>query len=111
LAGLGPQRAQVRKRIEASRVTALERDLKRVLTYESDVFDAELLRAERLDPGQPPRGAGLTSTFSARARPSQLFGGVSRAFAVFPGDVHRLPGAIDIDVDWKRIGVLQCLSA
>jgi hypothetical protein len=28
-------------------------------------------------------------------------------FAVFPGDVHRLRCAIDVDVDWKRIGILQ----
>jgi len=92
-------------------VTALESDLKRVLPYESDVLDAELLGTERLHSGEPPRGAGLTSTFSTWARPSQLFGGVSRAFAVFPGDVHRLPRAIDIDVDWERIGVLQWLGA
>ncbi len=92
-------------------MTALERDLKRILTDEGDVLDAELFGAERLDPGQAPGGTGLTATFSARTRPSQLLGCVLRVLAVLPRDLHRLPRAIDIDVDWKRIGVLQSLSA
>jgi hypothetical protein len=45
LARIGPERAKVRERVEAGRVTALERDLKRILTDEGDVFDAELFGA------------------------------------------------------------------
>src|SRR5450756_2085461 len=86
LAWIGPQRAQVRERVEAGRVTALERDLKRILTDEGDVLDAELFGAERLDPGQAPGGTGLTATFSARTRPSQLLGCVLRVLAVLPRD-------------------------
>ena len=104
---LGPQRAKVRERVDAGRVPAFERDLECVLTDEHHILDAQLLGTERVDPGKAPGSAGFTPTFSARARPSQLLGRVSGAVAVFPGDLHRLLCAIDIDVDWKRIGVLQ----
>jgi hypothetical protein len=28
---------------------------------------------------------------------------------VFPGDLHHLALAVDVDVDWERVGVLQLL--
>ena len=31
--------------------------------------------------------------------------------AVFPNHVHHLAFAVDIDVEWKRVGVLQLASA
>jgi hypothetical protein len=92
-------------------MAAFECDLKRVLTDENDVFDAQLFRAERLHSREAPGRTRLTATFSAWTRPSQLLSGVGRAFAAFPRDVHRLARAIDVDVDWKRIGVLQWLGA
>ena len=106
-ARLGTQRAKVRERVDAGGVPAFESDLEGVLTDERDVFDTQLLGTQRLDPGQAAGCAGFTATFGARTSPSQLLGGVGGVVAAFPCDVHRLARAIDVDVDWKRIGVLQ----
>src|SRR5450759_1283823 len=107
LPGLGTQRAEVRESVNARRMAAFEGDLERVLPDECYVFDAQLLGAQRLDPGETAGCPHLTATLSARTRPSKLLGGVSDAVAVFPRDLHRLACSIDIDVDRKRIGILQ----
>src|SRR5260370_853423 len=57
-AGLGPQAAEVRERVDAGRVAAFECDLERVLTDERHVSDEELFGAERLDARQAPWSAG-----------------------------------------------------
>src|SRR5450759_2758484 len=88
LPGLGTQRAQVREGVDARRVPAVEGDLQRVLPNERYVFDAQLLGAQRLDPGKAAGCPHLTATLSTRTCPSDLLGGVSDAVAVFPRDHH-----------------------
>jgi hypothetical protein len=92
-------------------VSAVECDLHRVLADEGHILDAKLFRAQSLDSREPPRRAGLTATFSARTGPAQLFSGVLAVVAVLPRDFHDLACTIDVDVDWKRIRILQLLSA
>src|SRR5258708_22575862 len=102
-AGLGPQAAEVRERVDAGRVAAFECDLERVLTDERHVSDEELFGAERLDARQAPWSAGFTAARSARTRPPQLLGGVCGVLAVFPGHLHRLLSAANIHVHWIPI--------
>ena len=111
LARLGLHRPQVREGVNACRVAALEGDLECVLTDQHDVFDAQLFRRERLDPRQSPRCACLTPTFGAGTCPAQLLRGVRGVLTAFPRDLHRLAGAVDVDVDRERIGILQLCSA
>src|SRR6266705_5595714 len=51
------QAPQEREGVDASRVSALERDLQGVLSDEGDVADLELVIVQSSDPRQPPRRA------------------------------------------------------
>ncbi len=55
-------------------MSALERDLKRVLTDKRNVLDAELFCVEVLHASETSWDAGLAATLGARASPSQLLG-------------------------------------
>ncbi len=90
-------------------MAALERDLQGVLADQAHVLDSKLVLGEVLDPGQAARRPGLTATFGAGARPPELCSRVSAAVAALPCDLHHLAFAIDVDVDWKRVRVLQLL--
>jgi hypothetical protein len=92
-------------------MSAVECDLNCVLADESYVLDPQLFRAQRLDPSEPPGRACLAATFRARTSPSQLLTRVFAVVAVFPRNLHDLARTIDVDVDWKRIRILQLLSA
>lgn len=92
-------------------MSAVECDLNCVLAHEGHVLDPKLFRAQRLDPSEPPGRAGLTATFGARTSPSQLLTGVLAVVAVFPSDLYDLTRTIDVDVDWKRIRILQLSRA
>jgi len=106
-AAYGFEPAKVRERVDARRVAAVEGDLQRVLAHQRDVFDPELVRAQGIDSREPSRCAGLTATFGAGACPSQLLTGIRNLVPVLPRDLHHLARAIDIDVDRKRIWILQ----
>src|SRR5437773_9306109 len=99
--------SEVRKCIEPGGMTALERDLQRVLADELDVLHPQLFVAERLHARQPSRHACLAPTLRARARPPQLLARVGRARAVLPGDLHDLTRAVDVDVAGKRVWALR----
>jgi len=107
----GVQPAQEGKRVQACGVAALERDLQSVLADQAHVLDAQLGGIEILDPGQAPRGAGLTPALRARACPPELLSAVHAPMTAFPLDHHLLALAVDVDVQWERVGVLQVLSA
>ncbi len=66
--------AQESERVEAGRVSALERDLKCVLTDKRYVLDAQLFCVKVLHASETSREAGLAATLGARASPSQLLG-------------------------------------
>ena len=91
-------------------MAALERNLQCVLTDQAHVLDPKLFGGQALDASQSPRRARFTSTLRARARPPELLARVRAAVPVLPRDLHHLALAIDIDVEWKRVGVLQWLS-
>src|SRR5260370_2605571 len=66
--------AQHSERVDASRVSALERDLKCGLTDQDDVLYTHLAWIDILHASETSRDAGLAATLSARASPSQLLG-------------------------------------
>jgi hypothetical protein len=107
---LRPETAQVRKGVDAGRVSALECDLHRVLSDERHVFDSQLIRTQRREPCEPAGGTAFATTLSTRTRPSQLLTGVRGSLSVLPGDVHHLAGTVDVDVDRERIGILRGLG-
>lgn len=88
-------------------MTALERDLERVLTDERDVLDVQLIGRKARQPGKTARRAGLASAFSARARPAEALARVGAAVTAFPDDLHDLAVAVDVDRQRKGIGVFQ----
>jgi hypothetical protein len=88
-------------------MAALERDLKRILPDEAHVLDPKLIRGQALDAGESTWSSGFTATLGARAGPSQLFARIGAAVAVLPSDLHHLALSVDVDVEWKRVGVLQ----
>jgi hypothetical protein len=90
-------------------MAALESDLKRVLADQAHVLDPQLFRGEVLDACQAARRSGFTATLGARACPPELFSRVNAAVAVLPRDLHHLALAVDVDVEWKRVAVLQVL--
>ena len=107
----GIETAQEREGVQAGGVAALERDLEGVLADQAHVLDPQLRGIQSLDPGQSPGSSGLASTLSARARPSELLPAVDASMAALPLDHHLLAFAVDVDVQRKRVGVLQVLSA
>jgi hypothetical protein len=90
-------------------MAALECDLQSVLADQAHVVDAELLRRKFPDPGEPARGSGFAPTLGAWTSPSELLARIAAAMAAFPRNLHHLAFAIDVDVEWKRVGVLQLL--
>jgi hypothetical protein len=90
-------------------VAALESDLQRVLPDEAHVLDPQLVRREVIDSGQAARRSCLTSALGAWACPSELFARICAAVTTLPLDLHHLALAVDVDVEWKRIRVLQLL--
>src|SRR5215472_1010892 len=101
------QASKKRKRVDPGGVSALERDLQRVLPDERYVLDSQLLVTECLDSRQAPRHSRLAATLGAWAGPSQLLARVSRVSAVLPHDLHDLALAVHVDVCRKRIRVLR----
>jgi hypothetical protein len=91
-------------------VAALESDLERVLADQAHVLNSKLFGSEVFHPRQAPGRTRLASTLGAGAGPAELFARVGTAVPILPDHVHDLAFAIDIDVDWKRIGILQLLS-
>jgi len=91
-------------------VAALKCDLQRVLADEAHVLKSKLLWSEVLDARQAARGARLTTTLGTGARPAELLPRVRAAVAVLPNHVHHIAFAVGVDVDWKRVGVLQWAS-
>lgn len=92
-------------------MAALERDLEGVLADQAHVLDPQLGRIQRLDPGKAAGGSRLTPAFGARACPPELLAAVHAAMTAFPFDHHLLALAVDVDVQRKRVGVLQVLGA
>jgi hypothetical protein len=90
-------------------VTTLESDLQRVLPDEAHVLDPKLVKREVLDARQAAWRSRLTSALGAWACPSELISRVSAAVATLPMDLHHLALAVDVDVEWKRVRVLQLL--
>jgi hypothetical protein len=93
--------------VEAGRVSAFERYLQRVLTNQSHIFDPELVGTEVFDPVESTWCARFAAALRAWTRPSELFGGVAAAHAVFPNYFHHLTLTVGVDGGWKRVGVLQ----
>jgi hypothetical protein len=91
-------------------VAALECDLKRVLSDEADVLDTELFGSKVLDTREAPWGTCLTATFGAGAGPAELLARIGAVVSVLPIHGHHLAFAVHVDVDWKRVGVLQLVS-
>lgn len=90
-------------------MATLERDLQRVLADQAHVLDPQLLRGEVLDAGQATWRSRFAPALGAGARPPQLLSRVDAAVAALPRDLHHLALAVDVDVEWKRVGVLQLL--
>ena len=88
-------------------MSALERDLQRVLTDKGHVADPKLVVVQGLDPGKPARRTGLATTLRTGTRPSQLLARVGASRPILPRDLNHLAGAVDVDVGRKRIRVLQ----
>ena len=107
----GIEVAQERERVQAGGMAALERDLEGVLADQAHVLDSQLRGIQGLDPGQAPGRSGLASTLGARARPPELLAAVDAPMAALPLDHHLLALAVDVDVQRKRVGVLQVPSA
>lgn len=95
------------ERVKPGRVPAFERDLQRVLTDQSHVFDPELSGIEVLDASQASRSTGLTTTLGAWASPPELLAGVGAPASVLPADLHDLALPVDVDVERKGIRVSQ----
>ncbi len=60
-----------------------------------------------LDAGETSGDAGLAATLRAWAGPAKALAGIAAAMPVLPRDDHDLTFAVDIDVQWIRIGVFQ----
>jgi hypothetical protein len=88
-------------------MAALKSDLQCVLADQAHILDPQLFRSEVLDPSQAARRSCFTATLGAGAGPPELLSRVGAAVAVLPRDLHHLTFAVDFDVDWKRVGVLQ----
>jgi hypothetical protein len=104
------ERPQHRERVQPGGVAALECDLKRVLSDEADVLDTELFGSKVLDTREAPWGTCLTATFGAGAGPAELLARIGAVVSVLPIHGHHLAFAVHVDVDWKRVGVLQLVS-
>ena len=74
---------------------------------QAHVLKWKLLGSEVFPQRQAPGRTRLTSTLGARTGPAELLARVDAAVRVLPDHVHHLAFAIDVDVDRKRIGVLQ----
>ena len=90
-------------------MAALECDLQGVLADQAHVLDPQLLRGEVLDAGQATWRSRFTPALGAWARPPQLLSRKGAVVAALPRDLHHLALALDVDVEWKRVGVLQLL--
>jgi hypothetical protein len=88
-------------------MAALKCDLQGVLADQADVLDPQLVGGEVLDARQAAGSSRFASTLRARTRPPELLSRISAAVAVLPRDFHHLALAIDLDVDWEWVGVLQ----
>jgi hypothetical protein len=88
-------------------VAALKRDLDRVLADQAHVLDAQLVRREALDAGEAPCGTSFTTALRTRTCPPKPFTSEGALVATLPRDRHDLSLAVDVDVDGKRLGVLQ----
>ena len=92
-------------------MAALERDLDRILADQARVLDSQLVGGSVLEARKAAGRTAFAATLRARAGPAKLLSGVGAAVAALPGDVHDLPLAVDVDVQRKRVGVLQGPSA
>ena len=101
------QPTQEREGVQPGGMAALKCDLQRVLADQAHVLQSKLLRIEALDTGQAARSAGFTAALGAGARPAKLLTRIGAAVSVLPDDVHHVAFAVDVDADWKRVGVLQ----
>ena len=101
--------AQQGEGVEAGGVAALKSDLQRVLADEAHVLDPELVRCEALQVGKAAGRSRLASTFGAWACPSKLLSRIGAAVATLPLDLHHLALAVCVDLEWKRVWVLQLL--
>ena len=88
-------------------MAALKRDLERVLPDQAHVLKTKLFGSEVFHPRQAPGRTRLASTLGAGTGPAELLARVDAAVPVLPDHVHQLAFAIDVDVEGKRIGVLQ----
>jgi hypothetical protein len=88
-------------------VPAFERDLKGVLSDESDVLNAQLAGFETLHAREPAGRACLAATLGARACPAETLGRIAAAVPVLPRDDHHLAFAIDIDGQRIGVGIFQ----
>ena len=88
-------------------MAALKCDLERVLPDQAHVLKSKLFGSEVFHPRQSPGRTRLAPTLGARTGPAELLARVDAAVPVLPDHVHHLAFAIDVDVDRKRIGVLQ----
>lgn len=86
---------------------AFECDLERVLADERDILNAQLVGLEILDASKPSGHAGLATTLRTWAGPAKTLGLIGAAVPVLPRDHHHLAFAVDVDCEWKRIGVFQ----
>jgi hypothetical protein len=90
-------------------MTALECDLQRVLPDQAHILDSQLVRVKVLDARQPAGRSRLAAAFGAGTGPPELLSRVNAAVAALPRDLHHLALAVDVDVKWKRVEVLQLL--
>src|ERR1700686_5175028 len=90
-------------------MAALERDLQGVLTDQAHVLYAQLFGGEVLHSREAARRPRFTPALGARARPPELLTRIGGALTVLPFDLHHLTLAVDVNIAWKRIQVLQVL--
>jgi hypothetical protein len=88
-------------------VAALKCDLDRVLADQAHVLDAQLVGRQAFDAGQAAGRTTFAAALRTRTGPPKLFTGVGALVAALPRDLHDLSIAVDVDVDGKRLGVLQ----
>jgi hypothetical protein len=88
-------------------VAALECNLECVLPDQRDVLHAQLGGIKVLDASKTSGGAGLAATFGAWACPAKSLTRIAAAVPVLPRDHHDLAFAVDVDGEWKRVGVFQ----
>ena len=86
---------------------AFKRDLQRVLAHQGYVLDSQLVIGEAVDTTEPAGRARLAAALGAGAGPPQHVGGVGAVMSALPLDLHDLPRAVDVDVDWERVGIFQ----